>query len=112
MTLQSGYDSAKNTAFLEKMEQAIVVTAIKVQAELLASATVPSASTLTQQEVHDKRSELAYDVLNNPQGYAVLFAKGVASDPNSAGVDHTSSDNDIKFTVESIWNAFAINGIN
>jgi hypothetical protein len=52
---------------------------------------------------HIFRASYANKVLNNPTGYAVLFAYACASQ----GADKTSSDSTIINTVSSVWNALA-----
>ena len=112
MAYQDQFDLANTPTFKERIEIAILKASAAVQAEDETGLSLPSGTTLTAQELHDKRSELAYEVLRNPTGYAVLFAKAVASDPNTAGIDSESTDSDLLFTVNALWSAFAVNGAN
>lgn len=50
------------------------------------------------------RVQWATQVLRDPAHYAARMAYGVAANPSIAVV---STDNDIEFTVNSIWNAYA-----
>ncbi len=109
MSFQTAIDLANTPAFKEKVQIAICEAAISVQAEDETGLSIPAGSTLTEQQLHDKRSEFAYAVLRNPSGYADLFKYGVVT---SVSISGASSDADILFTVNSMWNAYAINGAN
>ena len=79
-------------AFLPRVEIAICTAAIQIQAEAGNTAN------------HTARSRLAGQVLNDPPGWAKLFAKAVAT---NAAITAASLDSDIQFTVNSMWDAFA-----
>ena len=80
-------------AFLPRVEIAICTAAINVQAEV---------STTTN---HMMRVRLAGQVLGDPPTWAKLFAKAVAT---NALITTASLDSDIQFTVNSMWDAFAL----
>ena len=54
---------------------------------------------------HAARVTFGNKVLMNPSGYAELMAQGVVS---GGIITAASSDSDIEFTVNSLWNAYAI----
>lgn len=96
MSYLSQYTLATDGNFLQKVEQAAITAAIQIQAE--AGAT-PN---------HGDRSNLALRVLQNPQGWALLMAKAVAS---NVAITGASLDSDIQFTVNANWNAFAVQAV-
>lgn len=55
-------------------------------------------------DTHRRRAALAREVLLDPSRLAASMAPGVAS---NAAITAESSDNDIEFTVNSIWSAYA-----
>lgn len=94
-TLDDIYTLAHRSSFRERVQAAAVKAAVDVAAE-----------TPDQGERSRLRRALAARVLENREGidYAALFALPVAANPViTAG----SSDNDIQFTVNSIWDAMA-----
>ena len=96
--------------FRRRVTIAMLRAAAAVQAEILTSATVPPAHVGTNQSVHDLRAKLAQQCVLNPDRYGHLFALATASDPNNASVGPLSTDADIQFTVNSLFNTFAIGG--
>lgn len=56
------------------------------------------------QRKDDLRSSLATNVLNDPEGYADRFSWAVAA---NVAVTFTSTDSDLQFTVNSVWDAVA-----
>lgn len=74
------------------------------------SAAVPATTGQIKQRLHESRTALAAKILADPQSWGYLFALGIASDPNTAGISATSTDSDIQFTANAIYNAFAVQG--
>lgn len=85
---------AVDPEFVNRVEQAVISTAVAVSAE--APATVG----------HEKRAALAYRALHDSREYARKFAHGV---PTQGG-GNVLNDNEVKNTVAALWNAFA--GVN
>lgn len=56
---------------------------------------------------HVNRSILAHSILNSPDSYVTAFSSAVAADPNTAGINVNSTDDDLLFTVNSLYNAIA-----
>lgn len=83
---------ALTPAFIERVRLAVVTAAINVAAEDTAT---PG---------HARRAEYARYALGDSAHVAAQFAFGVASNPV---ITAASTDNDIQFTVNAIWNAFA-----
>jgi hypothetical protein len=83
---------AFDTVFISRVQHAMLKAAINVQAE---------ASNTTN---HTNRSGYAHAVLNDPNRYGPLFAQGVVT---NASITDTSTDSDIEFTVNSLWDAYA-----
>ena len=55
-------------------------------------------------DTHRRRAQLAREVLLDPDRLAKSMAPGVAS---NAAITAAASDNDIEFTINSIWSAYA-----
>ena len=85
------YDLATNNGFIKRVGMAMVKAAVAVCAETYTDDTPARATWATQ-------------VLRDPEHYARKMAFGVARN-NVITVE--SSDADIEFTVNSIWNAYA-----
>lgn len=83
---------AFDTVFIARVQHAMIKAAIAIQAE--------SGAT----DNHANRSTYARQVLNDTNRYGPLFAQGVVTNPS---ITDASSDSDIEFTVNSIWNAYA-----
>lgn len=83
---------AFDTVFISRVQFAMMKAAIAVQAESSGAAN------------HTNRSGYARSVLNDPNRYGPLFAQGVVT---NAAITDTSSDSDIEFTVNSLWDAYA-----
>lgn len=94
-TLDENYSLATRTSFREKVLAAVIKAAVDVAAE------APDPG-----ERARLRRALSARVLENREGidYAALFALAVASNPV---ITAASSDNDIQFTVNSLWDAMA-----
>lgn len=88
-TLAASLTVAENPTFVDKVRMAIVRSAIDIQAE---------------DPPHPNRSKLAYDVLRDPSGFGTMMAYGVAVNPV---ITINSSEDDIQFTVNSVWDAYA-----
>ena len=87
---------AVNSAFRDKVRVAAVIAALQVQGE--------DASTYSEQQ-YQKRQKLAGRVLaNGGTGTLEQFAWAVAA---NAAIDSSSSDGDIQFTVNSVWDDLA-----
>ena len=95
-TLQVSWDLTKNQVFIEKVTVAAIRSAIAVQAEAAETAN------------HAERSALAYLILHSPKPYGLKFVDAVAADPSAVGIGIDTTDNDLLFTVNSIYNALAI----
>lgn len=89
---------------------AMLRAAAAVQAESIVGLALPAGYVGTTQTLHDLRAKLAQQALLNSDRYSRLFVLAFASDPNNATVGPASTDSDIQFTVNSLWNAFAIGG--
>lgn len=88
---------ATDPNFINRVQQAAVKTAIAVSAE----------STSGNSDLDTTRLNFSTRVLHSPQSYSELIAYGVAT---NGSISSSSSDNDIEFTVISMWNAYA--GVN
>jgi hypothetical protein len=110
-SLQDQYNLAVDPVFQSKVRMASIQSAIAIQAE-------PRRKGF--ESYYDKRSALANTVLgttaNSSGAIGIIqdvdvvvqrFAYAVASNPS---IDAPSSDSDIQFTVNSIWDALA--GVN
>jgi hypothetical protein len=94
-TLEGIYSLANISSFKERVYAAVVKAAVDVAAE---AADASERSRL--------RRALSARILENREGtdYATRFAVAVAT--NSV-ITQSSSDNDIQFTVNSVWDAMA-----
>jgi hypothetical protein len=108
MPFLNQYDAIyENDDIKKRFTMAICKVAVTVQAEALGATPMPSGTTLTQQQVHDRRSRLAYDVLHGPSSHATLFAFACVAQGTLTG---SSTDAQIETAVTNIWNAFAVDG--
>lgn len=89
------YVMTERSRFQHRVEVAIVTAAIAVQAEDPQTAN------------HAQRSALAYLVLHSPETYARTMALGVVS---NVAITPMSTDADIQFSVNSMWDAYALGG--
>lgn len=94
-TLVEIYSLANISSFKERVYAAAVTAAVQVAAE------TPDAS-----ERSRLRRALSARILENREGidYASLFAIAVAANPV---ITQASLDNDVQFTVNSVWDAMA-----
>jgi hypothetical protein len=97
-TLQVSWALAKDPAFIRKIMYAAERAAIAVQAEDPETAN------------HTERSALANAILHNLKGESAKFAQAVAADPGAVGISNETTDNDLLFTVSSVFNALALGG--
>jgi hypothetical protein len=91
-TFAGRQELARDATFVSRAQHAMVKAAIAVQAEA------------TNTTNHVNRAAYARSVLNDPNRYGPMFAQGVVT---NASITDQSSDNDIEFTVNSIWDAYA-----
>lgn len=84
---------AEDAVFRGRVQHAAVKSALAVMAENAAS--VPN---------HSARAAFARSVLFDPSGHAVLLSYGVVTNGSITGA---SSDGDIEFTVNSMWDAYS-----
>jgi hypothetical protein len=91
MAYATDYTTATTTAFVNKVQLAIVATAIAISNE--------AANTAN----HAARVALASKVLANPAGYAQLMAFGMAT---SGATDNNSSDGTLDSRISAIWNSY------
>lgn len=92
MTLLSQSTLAADSDFIMRVTQAAIKAATDTQAE--------PANTIG----HVKRTEFALQVLRSAQVFGPLLAQGVTS---GGLVNAQSTDSDIQFTVNALWNAYA-----
>ena len=92
MSFAEQINLAITPAFVARVQAAMVKAAIAVSSE------DPST------EAHSTRVQWATQVLRDPAHYAARMAFGVAANPI---ITAESSDSDIEFTVNSVWNAYA-----
>lgn len=100
MSLLTDFNNAQNTDFQYRVRQALIATAIAIQAEA------------ANEPFHVARSAYAVKVLANPLGYAAVMVYGMTADKdNDAGAcDLTSTDAQLKSRASAIWNAYAVAG--
>ena len=92
MSFRDNTELAQFAPFVARVQAAMVKAAIAVSSE------DPST------EAHSTRVQWATQVLRDPAHYAARMAFGVAANPI---ITAESSDSDIEFTVNSVWNAYA-----
>lgn len=95
LTLEQQHVLAVDPEFVNRVEQAVIATAIAVSAE--APATVG----------HEQRAALAYRVLHDSREYARRFAHGLAT---HASATASPPDSGILSFCAALWNAYA--GVN
>lgn len=98
MPLKADYDNSTNGDLLQKIEMALVATAIQIQAEATSTAN------------HAARSAKALLVIANPVGYAQQMAPLFTAnkDNDATAVDTSSTDAAILTRASSIWNASCV----
>lgn len=95
-TLLASYQLSVDPTFRVKVLTAIATAALAVHGE------TPSNPANTIKDA--KRSDLAFGVISNANGYLDRFALLVASRP---GISSNATDNDIQFSVNEVWNDVA-----
>lgn len=90
-------DQAQLASFPPFRDRVLIAT---VQAAKDVASEAPSGD----QRTDDLRSSLATNVLSDPEGYATRFSWAVAANP---AITFASTDSDIQFTVNSVWDAVA-----
>lgn len=80
--------------FVSKVQQAMITSAIQIVAE----------KDSVDNHYDSMRLSYAVTVLKDPRRYAQLMSYGVAT---NGAINSQSSDNDIQFTVNSMWDAYA-----
>lgn len=98
MALIDQYQLAQDGEFRGRVQQALLTSAVNVMAEATDEQNGP---TFVQ---HQQRANFAQRVLNNPNAIAKSHAFAIASNP---AITDQSTDNDLQFTVNSMWNAFS-----
>lgn len=91
MTYAEQATLAVDTAFQARVRVAVVTAAKDVMGEAKGSMT---------DTVFNKRQTFAFSVINNSAGYLDRFVWGVVA---NAAITDASSDGDIQFTVNSLW---------
>ena len=92
MALSADYALATDAAFLQKVQMAIVSTALAVQSEAVSTAN------------HSQRSAYALRVLADPAGYAKLMGPGFTVD---GATDVNSTDAALETRASAIFNAYS-----
>lgn len=92
MTLLAQYQLSVDPTFVQRVTQAAILSATQVQAE------DPGTSN------HANRIAFALTMLRSAQNFGPLIAQGVASNP---AITSASTDSDIEFTVNSLWDAYS-----
>lgn len=95
LSLAEQHSLAADNAFVDRVEQAIIASAIAISAEAPTTAG------------HERRAALAYQVLHNSRVHAYRFAAGLVT---HASATTNPPDNGILSFTASLWNAYA--GIN
>ena len=99
MSFIDAFELAQNEAFVQRVQQAMVKSAIAVSAE--------SPSDPANLVLDAARLSYATTVLRDPPRNARLMAFGVVT---NGTITAESSDSDIEFTVNSMWSAYS--GVN
>ena len=96
MSYQTDATVAEDVTFVRCVRQAVVEAAINISSE------DPGTTN------HAARRELAAKVLAAPNGWAEVFAVGVATNPNigTGTSDPVDDDGALGFVVASIWDAY------
>jgi hypothetical protein len=89
---------AEDGEFQARVRQAGISAAVQVMADRPAN--TPQAI-----EAHAARAEFARRMLNDPTAHQRALAMSVASNPGIVGA--AATDNDIQFTVNSMWDAWS-----
>lgn len=95
MALIDNYNLSQNELFRHTVEAAMSFAATNVGSEAINQSYLP---------YHQKRITLASAILNGPQNYVIPFAVACAG---RGTLTVLSSDNDIQFTVNSVFDTIA-----
>ena len=108
MAYTDQYALGNDATFIGRVQVAALKAAAAVQAEDPAGLSVPAGYPGTKGALHLERSAFAARVLADPAAHAPEIARAVAADPNTAGITAQSSDSDLLFTVNALFNAFSV----
>lgn len=92
MGFSEQFSLSQDQAFIRRIQHTIVKTAVAVVSE---------AGTVNN---HASRTTFATAVCRNPEAYANQYSQAVTT---NGAITAASSDSDIEFTVNSMWDAFA-----
>lgn len=95
LSLAEQHTLAADNAFVDRVEQAIIASAIAISQEQPATAS------------HERRAALAYQVLHNSRTYAYRFAAGLVTHGSATT---SPPDSGILSFTAALWNAYA--GVN
>jgi hypothetical protein len=98
MTFIEQAELAENGEFQARVRQAAVSAAVAILADVPANTPQAIAA-------HAKRAAYANTVLREPTSQQRALAMSVVSNPGIVGA--AATDNDIQFTVNSMWDAWA-----
>lgn len=104
------YTLGQDATFRSRILVAVLKAAAAVQAEDPAGMATPPGYPGAKDALHALRSRLAAAAIADQATYAARFAAVVAADPATAGITANSSDDNLLFTVNSLWNTFSIGG--
>jgi hypothetical protein len=119
-TWRDNFNAGESSILISQVKDASISCAIDIQGEALASVSVPPAvpAAITQQEMHNRRSQLAFKVLNNSVNISNLaHAVSVNADlylsTNGLQVLKATGDieptkAEIKNSLSAVWNYFAL----
>lgn len=94
MAYIDSFNLSQNSTFRGKIQIAIATAAKDIRGE----------SPSDNEDLDLKRSELAFQVLRNPLEWIDIFSINVCTNPV---INESSTDADIQFTVNSLWNDIA-----
>lgn len=95
MALVDQDNLSHDSVFRQRIRMCLCLSAAAVQAEPAQTAN------------HVNRSNFARSVLNSPDAYVGAMSAAVACDPNNAGISARSTDSDLEFTTNALFNALA-----
>lgn len=110
MAFTDQYTLGQDATFRGRIAVAILKAAAAVQSEDPADLAPPAGYPGARDALHALRSRLAAAVFADTTTYAARFAAVVAADPSTAGITALSTDQDLLFTCNSLWNSLAIGG--
>ena len=94
MTAIDQYTLSHDPQFVQRVQMLAQKAAIDISSEAVDTAK------------HAQRIAFGNKVLLNPSWHAELIAQGVVT---NVAINAESSDSDIQFTINSQWNAYAVN---